>query len=94
MGAIIILNKKLDINKQVDTNQILVQTIVWNPLVQIRWQAFISMTNVRQKERKPGNDTHIKLGPKRKLQELRRLIFLSSVSFAENKKRRDIKLHP
>ena len=34
------------------------------------------MTNLRQKERKPGNDIHMKLGRKRKVQELRRLFLI------------------
>ena len=34
------------------------------------------MTNVRRKERKPGNDIHMKLGRKRKVQELGRLTLI------------------
>ena len=34
------------------------------------------MTNLRRKERKPGNVSHMKLGRKRKLQKLGRLTFI------------------
>ena len=34
------------------------------------------MTNLRRNERKPGNDIHMKLGRKRKVQELGQLILI------------------